>query len=144
MEYSDTTKLLKECDAGIKMGVGSIEDVIDNITDDKLKKILFESKKEHEHLQGELHLMLTNTNNEGKDPNPMVKGMSWIKTEMKLAMDKSDNTIADLITDGCDMGIKSLSRYLNQYKAASHDAKAIARKLISLEEHLRDDMRDYL
>ena len=45
---------------------------------------------------------------DGKDPNPMAKGMSWIKTNVKLVIDESDNTIADLITDGCNMGVKSL------------------------------------
>ena len=31
MVESDTVKLLRECDAGVKMGVDSIEDVIDNV-----------------------------------------------------------------------------------------------------------------
>jgi hypothetical protein len=44
--------------------------------------------------------------------------MSWMKTNMKLSMEDSDATIADLMTDGCNMGVKSLNRYLNQYKAA--------------------------
>ena len=31
----------------------------------------------------------------------MVKGMSWMKTNVQLAKNDSDKTIADLITDGC-------------------------------------------
>ena len=74
----------------------------------------------------------------------MAKGMSWVKTNVQLAMNDSDKTIADLITDGCNMGIKSLSRYLNQYKAASEKAKDIAKRLINLEERLVVDLRAYL
>ena len=48
-----------------------------------------------------------------KEPNVMAQGMSWIKTNMRLAMNTSDETIAELMTDGCNMGVKSLSRYLN-------------------------------
>lgn len=66
-----------------------------------------------------------------KEPNVMAQGMSWIKTNMKLAMNTSDETIAELMTDGCNMGVKSLSRYLNQYKAADDRAKAITKKLIN-------------
>ena len=73
-----------------------------------------------------------------------MKGMSWIKTNAMLAMDQSDQTIAELITDGCNMGVKSLSRYLNQYQAADERAKDIAKKLIAQEEQLCAQMRPYL
>ena len=74
----------------------------------------------------------------------MAKGMSWVKTNMKLAMNESDNTIADLMTDGCNMGVKSLGRYLNQYKAASEQAKDVAKRLIALEDQLSVELRAYL
>ena len=74
----------------------------------------------------------------------MAKGMSWIKTNVRLVMKESDQTIADLITDGCDMGIKNLSRYLNQYVAAEERAKDIAKQLIAQEEELRLAVRPYL
>ena len=70
--------------------------------------------------------------------------MSWLKTNMKLTMNESDGTIADLITDGCNMGVKSLSRYLNQYAAADEVSKDIAKRLINLEGQLAIDLRDYL
>lgn len=67
-----------------------------------------------------------------------------MKTNMKLGMDNSDSTIADLVTDGCDMGIKSLHKYMNQYKAADETSKGLCRDLISIEEELRKDLRKYL
>jgi hypothetical protein len=63
---------------------------------------------------------------------------------MKLAMNESDHTIADLMTDGCNMGVKSLGRYLNQYKAASERSKDITKRLIALEDQLAVDLRAYL
>ena len=95
-------------------------------------------------LEEELESLLEEFHDEGKNPNPMAQGMSWIKTNVKLAMDDSDATIAELMTDGCDMGVKSLSRYLNQYEAADHKAKALAKKLIRLEEDLCQDLRGFL
>ena len=70
--------------------------------------------------------------------------MSWLKTNVKLAMHESDAVIADLMTDGCNMGVKSLSRYLNQYEAADERSKDIAKRLIHLEAQLSQDLRDYL
>jgi hypothetical protein len=63
---------------------------------------------------------------------------------MKLSVDDTDATIADLMTDGCNMGVKSLNRYLNQYKAADEVSKDIAKRLINLEEKLAVDIRQYL
>ena len=144
MIEQDTIKLLRECDAGIKMGVASIDDVLDHVQARDLKQRLSHCKKEHEQLKSEVNQMLDQYQDSGKNPNPMAKSMSWIKTEMKLAMDNSDRTVADLMTDGCNMGVKSLNRYLNQYEAASERSKDITKRLINLEEQLATDMRGYL
>lgn len=144
MIESDTIKLLRECDAGIKMGVSSIEEVLDYVHDEKFKEYLSDCKSKHDKLKEEIESLLEKYNDDGKEPNPMAKSMSWIKTNMKLVMNESDETIADLITDGCNMGIKSLNKYLNQYKAADEKIKDIAKRLINLEEKLAIDIRCYL
>lgn len=144
MIEQDTIKLLRECDAGIKMGVASIDDVLDYVSSKELKQLLSECKAEHEKLDTELQKLLDRFHDEGKDPNPMAKGMSWIKTNVKLAMNESDATIADLMTDGCNMGVKSLNKYLNQYEAADEVSKDITKRLINLEEKLTVDIRGFL
>ena len=144
MIKQDTIKLLRECDAGVKMGVSSIKEVLDNVKSDKLRGILVDSLREHEELDKEIQKGLDEFGDEGKDPNPVATSMSWIKTNVKLMMHESDKTVADLMTDGCDMGVKSLSGYLNQYKAADERSKDIAKKLIKIEQRLGDDIRGYL
>lgn len=144
MIESDTIKLLRECDAGIKMGVSAIAEVEDYVKDEQFKDLLVSCKKKHETLKEDIQELLDRYQDEGKNPNPMVKSMSWMKTNMRLIMKQSDTTIADLITDGCNMGVKSLHRYLNQYKAADDDSKDITKRLINLEEKLTLDIRQYL
>lgn len=144
MIESDTIKLLRECDAGIKMGVGSIDDVLDYVHDDAFRKRLADCKDEHDKLKKEIEILLEKYHDDGKEPNPMAKSMSWMKTNVKLVMDESDETIADLMTDGCNMGVKSLHKYLNQYKAADEKTKDIAKRLINLEERLAVDIRSFL
>ncbi len=140
----DTIKLLRECDAGIKMGVSSIDDVLDYVHEQTFHRYLSDCKNEHIKLQDEIQRSLNKYHDEGKEPNPMAKSMSWVKTNVKLVMNESDETIADLMTDGCNMGIKSLSKYLNQYKAADEETKNITKRLIRLEETLVTDIRPYL
>nr|MBQ8243772.1 hypothetical protein [Oscillospiraceae bacterium] len=144
MVEQDTIKLLRECDAGAKMGIASIEDVLEHVEREAFQKKLARCKEEHETLQGRIQQQLDKFQDNGKNPNPIAKGMSWMKTSMKLGMEESDGTIADLMTDGCNMGVKSLNRYLNQYKAADEVSKDIAKRLINLEEQLAVDIRQYL
>ena len=144
MIEQDTIKLLRECDAGVKMGIDSIEDVLEKVSSDSFKNYLETCRDAHEKIDKEIQSLLECYDDDGKDPNPMVKGMSWIKTNAKMLMDDSDKTIADLMTDGCNMGVKSLNMYLNKYKAADEVSKDIAKRLINLEEKLTIDIREWL
>ena len=144
MIEQDTIKLLRECDAGVKMGVSSIDDVLGYVKSTSLHEKLDNCRAEHEKLRGEIEGALNRFHDEGKDPSPIAKSMSWMKTGMKLTMHESDHTVADLMTDGCNMGAKSLRRYLNQYEAADEEAKDIAKRLTAMEEQLTEEMRPFL
>ena len=144
MIEKDTVRLLRECDAGIKMGISSIEEVLDYTHSGNLRGILQQTKRTHEELKRDIGLLLDEYGDSGKKPNPVARGMSFIKTEAKLLLSESDKTVASLMTDGCNMGVKSLSQYLNQYKAADERSKDICRRLISSEEDLARQVRDYL
>lgn len=114
MIESDTIKLLRECDAGIKMGVASIDDVLGYVHDGTFRKYLADCKDEHDKLKEEIQTFLEKYHDDGKEPNPMAKGMSWMK------------------------------KYLNQYKAADEKTKDITKRLIKLEEKLAVDIRPFL
>ena len=144
MIESDTIKLLRECDAGVKMGITSIGEVLSYVSDESLKKSLNRCMDKHIELKEDMQSLLARYHDEGKNPNPVAKGMSWMKTNVKLVMNESDKTIADLMTDGCNMGVKSLEKYLNQYKAADEKTKDIAKRLVNIEESLAIDIRKYL
>ena len=126
------------------MGVDSINDVLSYVKSEKLKGLLDDCRDEHDKLNEEIEAALERFGDDGKSPNPVAKGMSWMKTNMKLMMHESDHTIADLMTDGCNMGVKSLNKYLNKYEAADEKTKDITKRLINLEEKLAVDIRGFL
>lgn len=144
MVEQDTIRLLRECDAGVRMGAASIADVLAYIKSDKLRELLERCKAEHDKLQTEITRALHRFQEDGKDPNPMARGMSMLKTKIEITMQPKDETIAGLMTDGCSMGAKSLNKYLNNYEAADEHAKDIAKRLIHLEEQLISDLRVFL
>lgn len=140
----DTVELLKECSSGIAMGVDSIHELENRIQDPQMKQQLQACCQKHERLRQETNQMLMEYGEKESQPNPIAKGMSWMKTNAKMAVDMSDETAADLLTDGCNMGVKSLSRYLNQYGAAEEKAKNLTQELIDLEAKTAQDLRSYL
>lgn len=144
MENNDTTSLLKECNAGSKMAVSTIDAIIESVKNEKLKSLLSDTKAHHEKLGNKIHEELLAHDCEDKDPSPLAKSMSYLKTNVKLGMDATDETAAALITEGCDMGIKTLYQYLNKYDQADHSAKDLCERLISIEDTLRKDMYAYL
>ena len=144
MVEQDTIKLLRECDAGVKMGISSIEDVLGHVRSPELETLLTDCKREHAKLHSEIQKLLDQYQDDGKEPPAIASVMSEMTTKFKLAMNESDETITDLMTDGCDMGVKSLSRYLNQYKAASERSKDIAKRLIKQEADLAVSIRPFL
>ena len=144
MIEQDTIRLLRECDAGIQMGVSAIDDVLERVQAPDMYRRLSACKRAHESLKTEINGMLADCHDDGKAPNPLAQGMSWLKTNAAMAMNGSDQTIASLMTDGCNMGVKSLGRYLNEYQAADERSKDIAKKLIALEAQLATDLRAFL
>ena len=140
----DTIELLRECDAGIQMGIGTLDEVKDHVESGDFRTQLDGYQREYAELQNEIQGLLHTYHDEGKDPNPVAKGMAWMKTNMTIAVNETDESIADIITDGCNMGIKSLNKYLNQYKAADERAKDFTKRLINLQERQLEGMRQYL
>ena len=141
---SHTVELLKECDSGTKTAVNSIKEVMDNINSQSLRELLTNSLSYHEELGNEIHEMLSESGEEGKEPNPMAKMMSWLKINIKMLEKPEDKNIAHLMFDGCSMGVKQLSEYLNKYSQADDKSQRLAKKLIDCEEKLASQLKEYL
>ena len=141
---TNTVKLLRECNAGIKMGMNALNLVISHVKDKELKAALEEARDTHAILGDETHKMLIKARESTKDAHPVAEAMSDMKIRATLAMNNSKSKIAHLITDGCNMGAKSITHYLNKYPDATAPAKHLAHRIIAAEDALRDQLRTYL
>lgn len=140
----DTINLLKECNSGCKSGTNSMEQVLPYIKDDKLKSIIHEYNDKHIKIGDECHQLLNEYHKEEKDPKVSAKVFSWISTEMKLMMNDNTHEIADIMIDGCNMGIKSVSEYINKYKTATKESVDLAKKLVKTEQEFMNELLGYL
>ncbi|MGN0486770.1 MAG: hypothetical protein ACI4GB_06010 [Acutalibacteraceae bacterium] len=141
---SDTLKLLEKCDAGTKTAVNSIKSVLDDIDNTELLTMLNRSLEEHEAIGNEIGDLLSAQGEKGADPGPAARLMSWMKINFKLMEKPGNKTVANLIYDGCSMGVKQLSEYLNEYREADEKSRRLAERLIREEQQLLDNLKNYL
>ena len=144
MPTEDTINLLKECDAVFKMVIDDIKQFIDKVENKKLYDIIVKYLNDHQKLQNKITDKLNEFDCSEEQPSAMAKAMSHMKINFKLVKGEHDKEIADLITDGCNMGIKSINKYMNQYPAALESIKSLCYDLAELEENFAKDLRHYL
>lgn len=141
---TDSVCLLKECDSGCKMATDCMEQIEPYVKDEKLMKLLKKYNAEHIRLGEECHKLLHEAGEPDKDPHPVAKMFSWLTSEVKLQINSDEKQIASILTDGCNMGIKSLNEKKNKYKSAKPEAVDLCNRLLKAEERMVDDMACYL
>ena len=139
-----TVELLKECNSGCKMGINSMNQVREYVMDEKLAKVLKEYDEKHKKLEKETSKLLAEFGKDEKEPEKIATAFSWISTEMKLMIKDDASQIAKIMTDGCNMGIKSLTEKINQYSDASKESISLAKDIVKCEEAFRDDLKQFL
>ncbi len=140
----DTIELLKECDAGCKMAIDSMEQINRFVKDDALKTIIYKYNCAHIKMEEDIHRALNNVGASGQEPNLMAKASSWLQSEIKMNLMGDTKQAASLLTDGCNMGVKSLCEYKNTYKAADDKSVSLCEKLCSMESRMADELQAFL
>ena len=140
----DSEKLLKECTSGCKMAVESIDQMKDYEHDTKLIGLLNEYKTKHEELDKEGAQLLCKMGECAKEPGVMASTFAKVTADVKLMMKDDNHQIAKMIMDGCNMGIQSIQKAMNECENAESEAKQVAQKLIRLEEDCMKDMKIFL
>ena len=144
MMNRETIRLLEQCDVGAKMAVAAIDDVLGRVSAPALRAHLEDSRALHVRLGREMTGLLRRFGCTPPEPGAMARGMAKMKTGVRLALYPADSTVAALMTDGCNMGIQSLSRSLNRHPEANTQSRELARRLIGIEEQMAGGLRTYL
>lgn len=141
---TESIMLLKECNSGCKNATDAMEQVLPFIKEQNLKKLVEDYNRKHINIGDECHEQLNRVAEDEKDPPKITKAMAWIGTEIKLLIDDKSDKIAEILVDGCNMGIKSIAKFCNQYPNANSAAKDLAFELISIEQDFMNELLAYL
>ncbi len=140
----DTISLLKECNSGCKSATNSMEQVLGYVKNEKLAALIDKYNDKHIKVGDECHKLLNENNEDEKDPSKISAMFAEMGTDIKLKMENTTHKIADLLIDGCVMGIKSLSEYLHKYRSADENIVDLTKKLIKIEREFMDELLEFL
>ena len=140
----DTIELLAEVNSGCKMAVDSLEQIASICDDKKLMDIIQKYNKEHIKIEEVSHRMLNEAGESGREPGLIAKTFAQIQSSIKMMMKDDVHQAASILTDGCNMGIKSLCEYKNKYKAANEKSVELCEKLCDLETQMMKELQALL
>ena len=77
----------------------------------------------------------------------VVFGAAFAKIKNRpriVALGRDDPTAAEVVADGCDLGVRHLCRSRNRYAGADHAAQYLTEQLIACQENLSVSLRAFL
>lgn len=141
---SDTIALLKECDAGCKMGVESMKQVRSYAEEGRLIAVIDKYLERHDDFGDKCHRMLNQLNETTQNPPMMASTFAKISTDVKLMMEKDSHKIAEILIDGCNMGVKSVTENMHKYNKADAESMKLAKELVEMEQKMSQDLLQFL
>lgn len=140
----DTVRLLEEVDAGCKMAIDSMFRLESYQLGGELASMLKHYKDKHVELQKKTSDALTKLGRPGKEPKAVAAAMSLTTMEFKMFVRGDSHQAAKILMNGCNMGIQTIARKVNQYTQASKESVGLAKSLIRAEEDLMCDLKKFL
>lgn len=141
---ANTIELLKECSSGCQMAMDSVKKMREYTKDAKLNDLLESYGEKHRQLEGEISDQLKSCGKYESAPSKMAEVMANMEMSLKMMVHPDDHEVAKIMMDGCNMGIQSVSEYVNKYPDASGESQDVAKRLIKIEEDFMQEMKGYV
>ena len=139
-----TYELLKECNSGCRMARNSIEQLAVYLKSQELQDLFCKYKEEYENIEKESVRLSKGELQEETMSEKVAETFARISAEVKLMMNDDSSKIAEMMIDGANMGIKSITETLNRYPEAEKDSITLAKKFERVCEKVMHDMKKYL
>ena len=141
---TSTYEIMKECNSGCRMSVNSIEQLVAYLKNQELHELLSKYKEDYEKMERESIRLSEGKLQEEKFSEKAAETFAWISAEVKMMFNDDTSKIAEMMIDGANMGIKSITEKLNRYSEAEKESISLAKKFEKTCEKLIQDMKKYL
>lgn len=136
-------QLYQEVYRGCKMGGDSIVNLLPKVTDEGLRSELTAQLERYEEFASRAREQLFDMDKTPKEENPLTKLSAKMGVAMNTMIDATSSHIAQMIIEGCSMGITELLKVIHAY-GEKDEAEKLAREVVSFEESCSENMKKYL
>lgn len=143
IEKSAEASLFCDVYRNAKMGAEAIVNLLHRVTDEELKSELSLELARYEEFAADARRSLDEMGEEPEEEKMFSRLMAKMGVTMNTVIDKTSSHIAQMIIEGCVMGITDLQKRLND-GGDYGKAEELAKKLIAFEEDTAERMRVYL
>ena len=109
---TSTYEILKECNSGCRMAVNSIEQLVVYLKNQELQELFSKYKEDYEKMERESIRLSEGKLQEEKFSEKAAETFAWISAEVKMMFNDDTSKIAEMMIDGANMGIKSITEKL--------------------------------
>ena len=141
-----TEELLEALHKNLTMGKESITDIMPKVKNADLSAELTCQYNEYDKLCDSVTELMKRFGGKTLTEGLMTKMSAKIGIEMNTLTDSSDAHIAQMIIEGTTMGITDTIRLVRDYENSncSEEALSLARKIVSYQEKVVEDVKKYL
>lgn len=144
MEFSNDYALLNEIyQAGI-MGVESISLVLPKVRSPRFRTDLQHQNDQYRSIAEEADAALNRIGKCPRELSPVRRAMLQMGVYANTACNRETSHLAELMIQGSNMGILALTKVLNTYQEEDTPARALAARMLAMEEENIRRMKCYL
>ena len=140
---TDDGKMLNYIRQNVEMGVDGIDMVVDHVHGKELKDTMLRQRKEYADYFNKVDNLLKENRVEPEDLPMIAKVSSTVMTKMKNIAERTDESIAEDMIKGTNMGIIKLMGHLNDFHG-SQNISSITEDLIEYEKKSIEQLEAFL
>ena len=130
----NTVDFLSEIYRGAKMGVETINSMLNKVNDNKIYDELKYQLRSYDEIANEAYGELLKRNHEPKDISTMNKLSAKMSVGINTIISNKPSHIADMLIKGSTMGVTGITKSLNSHKNADPQIQSLADRFIKLEQ----------
>lgn len=136
--------ILNQINTGIKMGMDSISNISEKVSDENLKNDLLFQYDKYNEILNRVNSELKNYDDFPKELPPMQKTMGYIEIQMSTLNDSSNSHIAEMLIKGTNMGIIKGVKLKNRNPGIEPTISNILDDFIQFQENNVEKLKKYL
>lgn len=144
MKEENNINILDELNKGCCMGSDAVKVILEKIEGKEFKKVCEKLLEEYEDLEEKINKTYDKySDEEPHETNAMDKAMTWYGIQIRTITDSSASKLAEMLTQGLNMGIIEGKKLLN-HKDGDKKVQGLVKDYVDMQEKYVEKIKEFL